>query len=626
MKLISKFQNGGGYDGMSFGKAFQAARKAGLDKFKWRGGEYGTKYKTEVNTPHKVVMGEQQLPGITKISDKYENLKYIADPIGNYMGEYGNRFNRQQAQRVVDESGHKGQMYVVDDEGKAMSRVGEAEKGHTLAPGFYGNAKTPVVGSGLNEVVVLGHRTNIDDKTPGFIPVKAEGTKNPTYQDQYTGELYMTNPKTGQIMFSSPDETTLKNPSQWTNYYTGMNGDEGQAWGSFYNNQGARQVAVDRQTRENQAADIQQRETDRRQLANITQAQERGAQYINAPFTIASHAIWGAFQPGYVEGFGFKRGADGKIDWYGPNEQTVTGLGSRIAKYGRMAGWNPTGPLAQSLIATGDIAGNAALANLGNWIPEKVTTGKGQGFTSNVTIPRQEAYPTAIRSGRAINASSADLVNGRGVIQGRFGGNQRGAFVGEWNTSGEPMVTNGARTTNNRASVMNVGNNGQVTMIGQQRGAQSPRNFRVRYNSNPTWREGYMYVDNNTTMPINHEGIEGPSFYVPGRFSTYPGYAPRDNFSGIMSVPAPLRYNGNGYSVHYEPSTSANDPYRQGMLYDASKSYNGSAGKDVMSSGNVTVGTSNNTVNQKRSKGRKSGVTIEKRNKQSRGTTDNTDK
>jgi hypothetical protein len=38
------------------------------------------------------------------------------------------------------------------------------------------------------------------------------------------------------------------------------------------------------------------------------------------PATVASHALWGMWQPGYFEGFGFKKGSDGRFDWYGPNE------------------------------------------------------------------------------------------------------------------------------------------------------------------------------------------------------------------------------------------------------------------------------------------------------------------
>jgi len=39
----------------------------------------------------------------------------------------------------------------------------------------------------------------------------------------------MTHPITHQVIYSSPDEKVIQDSSLWTNYHTGLNGDENQA-------------------------------------------------------------------------------------------------------------------------------------------------------------------------------------------------------------------------------------------------------------------------------------------------------------------------------------------------------------------------------------------------------------
>lgn len=416
MKLIPKAKGG-----LSFSQAFAQARKAGLKTFKWRGGTYGTQLASEVNLPQMISMDSVQMPGLTPIKN-IESLPVSPIQIltGNrnervtrgYTDEYGHRFTPHQAQQVVDMSGHKGYALVEDDKGNPVSRIGEALQGHYLEPGFYSNDKAPVVGSGLNEVNVIGHLTKITDKSTGFQRVNAKGTKNPVYQNTITGEYYMTNPNTGQIMYSSSDEKVLQDPSLWTNYHTGMNGDKNQAQDSFDNNRGAIRVAVDRNARGNQNVRIRQNTIDKNMLSNITQAQEKGARYLQMPATIVNHAVWGAWNPAnfdengnydwgaYWRGFGFKNGSNG-FDWYGPNKDTVTGFGSRMAGLANLFGYDTTSPFAKSIIATGDVAGNAALAQL--MTAGKSTSGFGSPVikanvvpaysNTTVTIPGSSGYP-----------------------------------------------------------------------------------------------------------------------------------------------------------------------------------------------------------------------------------------
>lgn len=596
MKLIPKAKGG-----LSFSQAFAKARKAGLKTFKWRGGTYGTQLASEVNLPQMISMGSVQMPGLTPIKN-IESLPVSPIQIltGNrnervtrgYTDEYGHRFTPHQAQQVVDMSGHKGYALVEDDEGNPVSRIGEALQGNYLAPGFYSNDKVPIVGSGLNEVNVTGHLTKITDKSTGFQRVNAKGTKNPVYQNTMTGEYYMTHPKTGQVMYSSPDEKVLQDPSLWTNYHTGLNGDENQAQDSFDNNRGAIRVAVDRNARGNQNVRIRQNTIDKNMLSNITQAQEKGARYLQMPATIVNHAVWGAWNPAnfdengnydwgaYWRGFGFKNGSNG-FDWYGPNKDTVTGFGSRMAGLANLFGYDTTSPFAKSIIATGDVAGNAALAQL-------MTAGK------SITGTQKEL--------QAYN------VHGKGLSKNGFGFN-KGKFGAT--TAGRPELTT---TIQN----MKVGDqkvtlptkNGNVYVKLRPNGWQVSQS--VSGFGSPIIKANVVPAYSNTTVTI------------PGS-SGYPvGYSPRDNFSGFNPIDAPLRY-AQSYSVNYEPTIN-NDPYRAQMIYDASKPVAGSAGRDVRQTGNVTVGTSNDTTNELRSRGRKASTSKRQKNKQSTGKTDTSNK
>ena len=255
-----------------FGKAFTAARKAGLKKFKYRNPktgkvqEYGTQYADEIDLPKQITINRiDLLPGM--------NIQKSYAPVSSSLGE--TRVNPQlevvtdangkltlvQAQRATDESGEVGGAWIMDDDGKLISRIGKALPGHQLEEGYHSNASAPVVGNGIPEVTVMGHRTHIkegknadgSDKAAGYIRVKgAKGTYNPVWQNQQTGEYYMVDPKSGEIIGSSSDENVINNPMLWTRYHTGLNGDVSQAWDSFVNNRGALRDAVDRQARENQ--------------------------------------------------------------------------------------------------------------------------------------------------------------------------------------------------------------------------------------------------------------------------------------------------------------------------------------------------------------------------------------
>lgn len=594
MKLIPKAKGG-----LSFNQAFAQAKKAGLKTFKWRGGTYGTQLASETEVPSKVFANTQNannynIPGFNKIIKQEKmkvNGKWKTVNRAYYQSKEfpGRTLTYDQAANVARNRGNFNGLEI----GIVAHRT-DIQNGKNRAQEDKATGYIPVVKD--NE-----YRPSMNDYLNGFKPTEelaqkaaeagqVTGTKNPVWQNYTTGEYYMTHPKTGQVMYSSSDEKVLQNPSLWTNYHTGLNGDQNQAWDSFDNNRGALIVAVDRNARGNQNVRIRQNAIDRNMLSNITQAQEKGARYLQMPATIVSHALWGAWNPAnfdengnydwgaYWRGFGFKNGSNG-FDWYGPNKDTVTGFGSRMAGLANLFGYDTTSPFAKSMIATGDVAGNAALAQL-------MTAGR----STTGTQKELQAYNV---HGKGLSK------NGFGFDKGKFGATTAGRP--ELTTTmqnmkvGDPRVT--LPTKNGNVYVGLRPNGWQV--------AQSVSGFGA-----PIIKANVVPAYSNTTVT------------VPGS-SGYPvGYSPKDNFSGFNPVDAPLRY-AQSYSVNYEPTIN-NDPYRAQMIYDASKPVAGSAGKDVRQTGNVTVGTSNDTTNELRSRGRRASTSKRQSNKQSTGKTDQT--
>lgn len=576
MKLIPKAKGG-----LSFSQAFAQARKVGLKTFKWRGGTYGTQLASEVNLPQMISMDSVQMPGLTPIKN-IESLPVSPIQIltgdsneritRGYTDEYGHRFTPHQAQQVVDMSGHKGYALVEDDEGNPVSRIGEALQGNYLAPGFYSNDKAPVVGSGLNEVNVTGHLTKITDKSTGFQRVNAKGTKNPVYQNTMTGEYYMTHPKTRQVMYSSPDEKVLQDPSLWTNYYTGMNGDKNQAQDSFDNNRGAIRVAVDRNARMNQDINspfhynVQNdgkvvpsgKLTTKQVVHGMNNAKQAWANAINQanPASVVNHTVTGGIKLVFDPNYKFDQYIKG-FDFNHMNQDVgqVQGLGDLFNIE------NPTLRFTSNFINPTAVASSLNIK----------TTGAKQGFTNGRTTQIKVANPGRGGFSRQIKPQYQQFKGGaypRGA-HGKYAGN--GGFQG--------------------------GKNAQYSGHYNYGG--------VSHTENLPWIGDYWRTP--ATINVGYT----PVFYNADA-------APYSRIFETNILPQP-------YSVDYEPTIN-NDSYRAQMIYDASKSVAGSAGRDVRQTGNVTVGTSNGNRNELRSRGRKAFTSKRQKNKQSTGKTDTSNK
>lgn len=162
---------------MTFSQAFAQARKEGKKTFEWKGNHYSTKLKEETKNP-------------THVSkDKNAKTKAVA-------------VTKSQAKKNED----KGIM------------------------GYYM----------LPEMTATAARLKIDNKTPGFIPVKnslVDKQGNPRVHKDYTsGEFFVTDNQ-GNIIGSSYDPNAANPDFKGWNIYTGTLNDAQRAEAGYYMNQ-----------------------------------------------------------------------------------------------------------------------------------------------------------------------------------------------------------------------------------------------------------------------------------------------------------------------------------------------------------------------------------------------------
>lgn len=537
--LIYKFQNG-----QSFSKAFAEARKAGKKQFTWNGKIYGTQLKSEVKTPSKVTINNKKetsedIRGFKRVSrqekDKrtgnYKKVTYYQpDGFTNYQQNYtgvptkNGLLTREQAIKVF----------------KANNAGGN----------------TGVLGP---EVSLLGHRTHIKNNMSGFIPVKATGTSNPVYQDYTTGEYYMVNPNTNIIIASSSDENVLKDPSLWAPYYTGYNGDENQAWGSFNNNRGARIVADDAKSRANQEANSAFHEvvnedgnvighngkiSVKQNVAGQNAKKQAFANTVNAMLNYPNNAILGlgrvVFNPdytlkNYVESLNLQNIGDG-------NGEKTYGFGDMF---------EIEDPSLRMISNFGNAYSLAGMLN-------EARVGTNGSKTQTYTAGEKWTVPETTSGGR---------VTGRNVVRNTG----RSYHMGHAPRGGGEVYQNGW-------SVPNIGVRGTTTKA-----------------YIPEWQ---LQVNQPAGVTVN-----GNPQFIPYN-------------SGDYNVEEPTNYveAATPYSVEYQPGIY--DPYWSQMVKDATNPIPGSVGKDVVQDNTIKVNKSNGSKNNLRSEGRTSRTTKEQKNKQ----------
>lgn len=574
MKLIPKAKGG-----LSFSQAFAQARKAGLKTFKWRGGTYGTQLASETKVPSKVFANTQNannynIPGFNKIIKQEKmkvNGKWKTVNRAYYQSKEfpGKTLTYDQAVNVARNRGNFNGLEI----GIVAHRT-DIQNGKNRAQGDKATGYIPVVKD--NE-----YRPSMNDYLNGFKPTKelaqkaAEagqitGTKNPVWQNYTTGEYYMTHPKTGQVMYSSSDEKVLQDPSLWTNYHTGLNGDENQAWDSFDNNRGALITAVDRNARMNQDINapfhynVQNdgkvvpagKLTTKQVVQGMNNAKQAWVNVINQanPASVVNHTVTGGIKLAFDPNYKFDQYARG-FDFNHMNQDVgqVQGLGDLFDIE------NPTLRFTSNFINPVAVASSLNIK----------TTGTKQGFTNGRTTQIKVANPRQGGFSRQVKPQYQQFKGGaypRGA-HGKYAGN--GGFQGGRNAqyNGQYNYGGGSHTEN-------------LPWVGDY--WRTPATINVGY------------------TPVFYNADAAPYSRV---FET-----------NILPQP---------YSVDYEPTIN-NDPYRAQMIYDASKPVAGSAGKDVRQTGNVTVGTSNDTTNELRSRGRRASTSKRQKNKQSIGKTDQT--
>ena len=377
--------------GGNYKTAFAAARrKLGPGKrFRYRDAKTGTikvsgtSYRSEVSTPKATQVAGTQKDGqgnYTVDDNLLKSMGYKRLPSGEYLDEQtGDRISATDALNILQETGAWGGPELQEREINGQthwvpvvtSKSGQFKPDTFVRANVVGDA---VQHSGLRGIEVVGHRTHIQPRNSGFLPMYTPGhsnedglygeygSKNPIYKNISTGEYYMVHPKTGHIIASSPDENVLRDGSLWTPYHTGLYGDYNQSTQSFLNNVGAEHVAeaqrADENRRTNAPLHMEYDPATGRTywMGQLTQNQFNAGQRnaVNnfasgvgnmtfAGLNLPNQAITGlgrvaisAINDGdygwnnYLEGFGVKRNADGRYELTGFNNNSSVGLGDLV--------------------------------------------------------------------------------------------------------------------------------------------------------------------------------------------------------------------------------------------------------------------------------------------------------
>lgn len=610
--LINKFAGGG----KSFNQAFQEARKAGLSSFKWNGGTYGTKMRDEIKTPVKVTATtNKQAMGAKKKRQLHRNVSNNGPHRGDaiYQDRYGNTMSPQQYYNYL---------------------ASELGVGNNLPAGLTYDQAIKAL-EGRYQANVTGHLTNITDKTQGFIPVNTSyNTPYKMVKNYETGEIYATNPKTGEIIASSADPKALQDPSRFSAYHTGFNGDENQALDSFANNQGAREAAADAIDRGNQAVKANKKSHENDMATSVHAGMAKGANILNYPMQVTNHAIWGTAGAGLDAIAATARGAQaawydaqakaaetrgsqeaaaqlrakaqkasdksdanlnqatsGYIHGFMPsasgNKDAVSGLGGLLAKTGAIDG---SSRLGQSLVFTGDLAGNAALAGLAS---------KGLSTEGQATAKQQVGTYTL----RDVKSPKGGIKPVRAVLSGNDARN----FSNLW----EPLnkVTGGKAANAN--GVRYVVPKGDLPTVQHQTASGVNWTFRPKGVDN-----AFIYNDagNSPMMGVMRNGKFYSNLDVTPNYNTTYTYQAPSNYTvpfaatEQQSVPIPSWVPVGQTNDSYVEYTGENANNQIANTILNGKPTTGEAGKDVRQRSNTTVNTSEGDINAKRSQGRKTGV------------------
>ena len=572
-----------------FSKAFAAAKKAGKKQFVFNGRTYGTQLKDEIKTPQMITINRKDLmegmsPQISYIPIKQKIGSSTLIPKLEIVTDTGRRMSLAQAQKITDESGEVGGAWIIDDNGNTVSRIGKELHGRDLPQGYYDNATAPVVGFGLPAVTVVGHRTHIkegknpdgSDRASGYIRVKnVQGTNNPVWQNIQTREYYMVDPDSEEIIGSSSDEAVINDPTLWTRYHTGLNGDVNQAWDSFENNRGALRTAVDRQARENQELTapfhyvLDQQGNVIGTNGNLSQHQVNyGIQ--NARNNAASAATALANYPNHLVMGAIKAAVNPDYTWsqYAPTWDPRYAVQADAQVYGL-----------GDVIGTEDPVLNQTLNLANTYTGASLISGINPG---ELKVGNKPIKPVTIitktqpRGVRGTNARVGTISEGMGTgYRGGFGPNGRG--------------------------------------IGGRFGTQY--GWRINNYSNP---QQTITIKGPDTQPILYTT---PSTYTTQPFIYDPMYLMgyRQFGNTVSEIP---------YSVEYEPGNS--NPYLDELftngIISTNDKYGGGSGYDVRQNGNVQVNYSSGTRDNSRSVGRKSRNTDTISNIQSVGNSNTSNK